>query len=323
MQLSFDGRREAGDLSGTYRVSARDGTSTQNGTFALKKISATASSMTVCAETTPLSAPPEQPSLPAPTPAPRVATVVQPVNVAPSVAPDRTRLAPTGYFTVGSTKDEVLAVQGTPTRLSDYQWGYGLSHVSFQNGRVIGWYVSPVNGLRVKMLPDSEIEASAARARGYFTAGSSRDEVLAVQGTPTSFSDVQWVYGLSHVSFQNGRVVSWYVSPVNSLRVRMLASDGSAPVRPAAYFTVGSTKDEVLAVQGTPTSFSEAQWAYGLSHVSFQNGRVVSWYVSPVNSLRVRNAGQRRQRSDSVSRLFHGGLDKRRGSRRARNSDQF
>jgi hypothetical protein len=68
------------------------------------------------------------------------------------------------------------------------------------------------------MVPDSEADAGAAKSRGYFTVGSTKDEVLALQGTPTSFNEVQWSYGLSHVSFQNGRVTSWYVSPLNSLK---------------------------------------------------------------------------------------------------------
>jgi hypothetical protein len=123
-----------------------------------------------------------------------------------------------GLNQLGSTKDEVLAVQGTPTSFSEFQWGYGLSHVSFQGGRVTSWYVSPVNSLRVKMLPDSESDANGARARGYFIVGSTKDEVLAIQGTPTSFSETQWGYGLFHVSFQGGRVTNWYISPVNSLK---------------------------------------------------------------------------------------------------------
>ncbi len=106
----------------------------------------------------------------------------------------------------------------TPTSFSEFQWGYGLSHVSFQGGRVTSWYVSPVNSLHVKMLPDSESDANGARARGYFTVGSTKDEVLAIQGTPTSFSETQWGYGLFHVSFQGGRVTNWYISPVNSLK---------------------------------------------------------------------------------------------------------
>ena len=43
------------------------------------------------------------------------------------------------------------------------------------------------------------------------------------------------------------------------------------------YFTTGSTKDEVLAVQGTPDKFTENVFHYGASEVHFQNGRVVRW----------------------------------------------
>jgi hypothetical protein len=43
------------------------------------------------------------------------------------------------FFTVGSTKDEVLAIQGTPTRLSDNEFAYDYSRVEFRNDRVISW----------------------------------------------------------------------------------------------------------------------------------------------------------------------------------------
>jgi hypothetical protein len=47
----------------------------------------------------------------------------------------------TGYFTIGSTENEVLAVMGDPTSMSDYGNGdktfsYGNSNVRFENGRV-------------------------------------------------------------------------------------------------------------------------------------------------------------------------------------------
>jgi len=48
------------------------------------------------------------------------------------------------YFFIGSTKDEVLAVQGTPTgisvRISGDVWSYGRSQVNFDtNDKVVGW----------------------------------------------------------------------------------------------------------------------------------------------------------------------------------------
>ena len=187
-----------------------------------------------------------------------------------------------GYFTVGSTKDEVLAVQGTPTKLDYYEWGYGLSTVQFRNDRVVSWTIYGVNPLRAKMIPSSAVSNA-----GYFTVGSTKDEVLAVQGTPTKLDYYEWGYGLSTVQFRNDRVVSWTIYGVNPLRAKMIPSSAVSNV---GYFTVGSTKDEVLAVQGTPTKLDYYEWGYGLSTVQFRNDRVVSWTIYGVNPLRAKMA---------------------------------
>jgi len=44
-----------------------------------------------------------------------------------------------GFFTIGSTKDEVLAAQGTPSAIIGDQWFYGSSWVTFSKGTVSGW----------------------------------------------------------------------------------------------------------------------------------------------------------------------------------------
>jgi hypothetical protein len=90
--------------------------------------------------------------------------------------------------------------------------------VQVQNGKVASWSNSPADALRVKMLPTSGTDENAARARGYFTIGSTKDEVLGAQGTPTSFSDTQWIYGYSRVQFQGGKVTGWSNSPANPLK---------------------------------------------------------------------------------------------------------
>ncbi len=57
-----------------------------------------------------------------------------------------------GHFSVGSTKDEVLAVQGTPTKLGEREWKYGLSTIYFDaEGRVIRWNIYRSSPLKVKM----------------------------------------------------------------------------------------------------------------------------------------------------------------------------
>ena len=81
----------------------------------------------------------------------------------------------------------------------------------------------------------------------YFIVGSTKDEVLAVQGSPDSFTDTRWEYGSwSWVRFENGLVADWNNTDYDKLKARL---EPSGPVSPSlGYFTVGSTKDEVLAV---------------------------------------------------------------------------
>jgi hypothetical protein len=127
------------------------------------------------------------------------------------------REVPKSYFTLGSTKGEVLKIQGAPKEAGEYQWSYGISTVEFsRDGRVTSWTIRYGSPLRVKMLPS----AGVSNTRGYFTIGSSKDEVLAVQGTPTEVGEYQWSYGISTVEFsRDGRVTSWtvrYGSPLNA-----------------------------------------------------------------------------------------------------------
>ncbi len=54
------------------------------------------------------------------------------------------------------------------------------------------------------------------------------------------------------------------------------------------YFTVGSTKDDVLRIQGTPKGTAGNIFRYGLSEVYFKNGRVESWRADPSSPLKAR-----------------------------------
>ena len=208
-------------------------------------------------------------------PAPEAGISLLTTGAAPSSAAGREATRPRGYFTIGSTKRAVLEVQGTPDSFTDDSFTYGFSTVYFSDGRVTSWRNS-LKELKVRLLPES----SAHRA--YFTLGSTKDEVLAIQGTPDSFSDDSFTYGFSTVYFSNGRVTSWRNS-LKELKVRLLPETSAH----RAYFTVGSTKDEVLAIQGTPDSFSDDSFTYGFSTVYFSDGRVTSWRNS-LKELKVR-----------------------------------
>jgi hypothetical protein len=53
-------------------------------------------------------------------------------------------------FGMGSSKQDVLAIQGVPSRRTDTTWAYGESQIFFASDRVVGWRTSDANPLRVK-----------------------------------------------------------------------------------------------------------------------------------------------------------------------------
>jgi len=66
------------------------------------------------------------------------------------------------------------------------------------------------------------------------------------------------------------------------------SDDQGQVVTQRSFFTVGSTKDEVLAVQGTPTSFNDQVGSIDRHRVHFSNGRVTGWDISPLYPTRAR-----------------------------------
>ena len=177
--------------------------------------------------------------------------------------------ASSDFFTVGSTASEVLAIQGTPSRVQGQTWIYGLSEIQFRNGRV-SKFNNFDGSLRVRMQPEvSEDRVPPA----HITIGSSEEEVLLVQGTPTRVEGDRWFYGFSELVFKNGRVVE-YDNYFGSLKMRVLPSSLSGPEPPRDYFTIGSTPDEVLAVQGTPTAIHGDRWSFDFAVVIFRDGKV-------------------------------------------------
>jgi hypothetical protein len=137
-------------------------------------------------------------------------------------------------FTLGSTKDEVLQVEGTPTSIDTPNslygeiWWYSASTIEYSRGRVKRWNGSPYRPLHVRLDPSNAKEAEAARSRGFFTIGSTSSEVLGVEGTPTSNDTPNslygetWWYSASTIEFSRGRVKRWNGSPHRQLKVRLI-----------------------------------------------------------------------------------------------------
>ena len=57
------------------------------------------------------------------------------------------------YLAKGITKDEVLHLQGTPTRLAGNRWYYGSSYVDFQEDRVTDYFNGVLKELKVSARP--------------------------------------------------------------------------------------------------------------------------------------------------------------------------
>jgi len=122
------------------------------------------------------------------------------------------------------------------------------------------------------------------KLKPYITVGSTRAEVIALEGNPTASSENKLVYGRSELILRYGAVVSWRIDRVTSpLRVKLWPRVFVDPY--LDFFTVGSTKDEVIKVQGTPTAFTEDQFEYGGSIIYFSNNRVVRWKSDPASAI--------------------------------------
>jgi curved DNA-binding protein CbpA len=114
-------------------------------------------------------------------------------------------VAAPGVFTIGSTKDEVLAIEGRPSQSTNDEWHYDHAVVYFAHGRVTRWMSTTSRPLHARLFPGRPVDVG----RGFFTLGSSKDEVLTLEGQPSWFSDDEWHYGDAVVSFSPNGVRGW------------------------------------------------------------------------------------------------------------------
>lgn len=148
---------------------------------------------------------------------PDAAVVVAPRPPADAVADAASARPPDPEmtFALGSSPDQVLAAQGEPDHVAELLgiWNYGFSTVRFAGGKVVGWWNIDRN-LHVKLVPRDAAVAARARERGHYGIGATKDEVIALEGTPDHVDrviDETWSFGLaSEVSFDDaGKVKGW------------------------------------------------------------------------------------------------------------------
>jgi hypothetical protein len=140
----------------------------------------------------------------------------------------------------------------------------------------------PTRGTTPPPQPTPGTTPTPRPARGIST-GSTLGEVYSIQGIPTWVEGETWHYGKSQIRFAQGKVIYWNEHPDNPLQI---AGNPFTHSR-EKHFNIGSTKDEVRAIQGAPVTETDAVWDYAPSRVYFERNRVIRWQESPLQPLRV------------------------------------
>ena len=171
--------------------------------------------------------------------------------------------------------------------------------ISQTDRKVVGW--SNRGSLKVRLDRGEHVSQSS-----HFTLGSHRDDVIRLQGTPKEVEIgsqfESWTYdGGSHflafpwekgatviLNRESKNVVNWD-NGSGRLNVRMQPGD---KITQLPYFTRGSHQDDVLRLQGTPSSIeflsdTEKIWDYEESTVKIdrETKKVTGWDNTSKNLL--------------------------------------
>jgi hypothetical protein len=203
------------------------------------------------------------------------------------------------YWTVGSDRDLVMAVQGAPEQSMQYHSAcqqtlrYGNSLVELTNGYVRQYDNTDGN---LKVLAQGPAALSARAAQGTWTLGSSEADILRLQGTPTrqeQYTSNRFktlYYGKNSVLLENGQTIG-YLNADGTLKVSVQAP--AAGAASADTWSIGSSRSDVLRAENqTPTAISrndtncEEVFQFGDSEVTFRQG-LVTGYRDRGNALKV------------------------------------
>jgi len=126
---------------------------------------------------------------------------------------------------------------------------------------------------------------------GYVTLGSPQSQASAVLGTPTTIHDTaniygynQWDYGANYIRLKppTNTISSWD-NHDGKLKVILIAGNNTTT---ATKISLGSSMDDVIKIQGTPTTVHDTvsiygynEWDYGSDSIRFSppTFNVSSW----------------------------------------------
>ncbi|MEO1522267.1 MAG: hypothetical protein AAFU78_16015 [Cyanobacteria bacterium J06633_2] len=211
------------------------------------------------------------------------------------------------FWSPGSSRSMVLAIEGTPSRIERYdslcleKLYYDESFVELANGQV-SQFDNASNNLSVLVTPGpSQLITQGDRL--LWTLGSSKSDVLSIEGPPTHIKSYDFIdkefyyYDDDWIEFEND-VVTGYINRDDVLSVAVgraaTSTEESRASRTNQHWSLGSSREDVLRIQRTvPTQISrngascEETIHYGTSRVELKNG-VVSGYDNLDNTLQVR-----------------------------------
>lgn len=203
------------------------------------------------------------------------------------------------YWTLGSDRDWVLALQGAPSQAFRYDGScrellrYGSSVVELHNG-----YVKQYSNLEgnLRVLADVPVVQSTQGSRDRWGVGAAKAKVLELQGVPTRIeryaSDrrVTLYYGNSSVLIEDDHAIG-YLNIDQNLRVSTDILGASAA---EDFWTLGSSRSQVLQAQAQPPrgisrndNSCEEVLYFGNSEVMLRQG-FVAGYKNDTQTLRVR-----------------------------------
>ena len=234
------------------------------------------------------------------------------------------------FFTMGSHKDDVARLQGTPHRI-DVEWGFefrnerdltgrsfkiretwhfsgGTVEFSVSTGRVAAWDNKDGSLKAQRQWPEYE---AGLTGTDFFTIGSSKAEVRKIQGNPISTS--KWIEGselwnysnISSIEFKSAKVQAW-TNIGGSLKVRLVPGPNATTSR---LFSLGSHKDDVARLQKTPPfsihiANGRETWLFSGGSVDFSisSGRVI-FYENTDGSLKCQGIRPAISRDEALERV--------------------
>lgn len=211
------------------------------------------------------------------------------------------------FWSPGSSRSAVIAIEGTPSRIERYDalcketLYYGESSVELVNGYVSQY--DDINGNLSVLVTPTGPPMIFEGDRPLWTLGSSQADVLAIEGPPTRIEGYEsleqefYYYNNAWIEFDGG-IVTGYHNQNNAFHVSIgggsLNASQSSPRNSNRQWSLGASRDDVLNSQPTiPTQINRNNASckemiyYGASRVEVKNG-VVSGYDNVDNVLRVR-----------------------------------